>query len=369
MNIIFSSYDDFKNPYYSGGGIVSIHEIAKRMKQKDNVTVLTGSYPESRDEIVDGVKYKRIGCKWGGPKFGQIIYHLALPFYVIKNNYDLWLESFTPPYSTSFLQVFTKKPVVGLVHMLSGEDMKRKYKLPFDLIEKIGLKTYRNVITLNDNDKKKIQFSNNNVNITVVPNGVDMPKVSKPLKKKHILFIGRIEINQKGIDLLVKAYKNLNKEFSPKLVIAGSGTKRQESKLQKLISDNKLDGSIDLVGRVEGEAKDKLFRQAYFVVIPSRYETFSSVALEASSYGLPIIIFDLKNFNWIPKNCAIRIKPFNLDGLSAAMNKLIKHETLRNSMGDCGKKMSQNYSWNNVYRQYQEYLESVVSVGGGAYAK
>jgi len=130
-NIVISNYDDVNNPYYAGGGSVAVHEIAKRLANDNEVVVYTGRYPGSKDLVIEGVNYKRIGLGVGGPKFGQLIYHLILPFRVLVSKYDLWIESFTPPFSTSFLQVFTKRPVIGLVHMLSGDDMRRKYKLPF----------------------------------------------------------------------------------------------------------------------------------------------------------------------------------------------------------------------------------------------
>ena len=154
--IIISNYDDVKNPFYGGGGAYAIHELAKRLSSDFDVTVVTAKYPHSKNEIMDGVWYERIGISNAGPKIGQFIFYFLLFFYFKFKKFDLWMENFTPPFSTNFLQLFTKKPVVGLVYMLVGEDMKRKYKLPFDLIEKIGIKTYKYFITPTEFAKKKI---------------------------------------------------------------------------------------------------------------------------------------------------------------------------------------------------------------------
>jgi len=59
--IIFSNYDDPKNPFYGGGGARAIHEVARRLAVRHDVKIITGSYPGSRDEMVDGVSYTRIG--------------------------------------------------------------------------------------------------------------------------------------------------------------------------------------------------------------------------------------------------------------------------------------------------------------------
>ena len=125
--IIISSYDDLKNPYYAGGGAVVVHEVFKRLKESYKVKVITGKYPGSIDEIVDGVVYERIGTNFFGPRLGQLIFQVILPFYALTEKFDLWVESFTPPFSTAFLPLFSKKPVVGLVHMLSAQDMQMSW--------------------------------------------------------------------------------------------------------------------------------------------------------------------------------------------------------------------------------------------------
>src|SRR4030066_1313315 len=167
MRIIFSNYDDIKNPHYGGGGARSIHEIAKRFAKEFAVRVYTGKYPGCKDEFIDNVYYKRIGTNFSEPRINQLIFTFALWFNVVRNDYDVWFESFTPPFSVSFLQLFTKKPVIGLVHMLSGKDMKRKYKLPFDLIENIGLRVYKRIVVVNQSFKYVIKNINCKADVKV----------------------------------------------------------------------------------------------------------------------------------------------------------------------------------------------------------
>ena len=291
--IIFSNYDDLKNPDYGGGGAVAIHEIAKRLTNKFEVTVITGSYEGAAEELVDNVLYKRIKTHYFGAKIGQLIFHFLLPFYATYQKYDLWIESFTPPFSTSFLPIFTSKPVIGLVHMLSGEDMSRKYKIPFYLIEKIGLKTYGHFIVLNEETKAKIKNINRKSRIKIMPNGVHLPRMLKARDKKHILFIGRIEVNQKGLDLLLKAYSLISEKINYKLAIAGTGIDNELNKLKNMIASLNLKDRVEMLGRIKGAKKDDAFKKAAFVVMSSRFETFPLVALEALSYNLPIVSFNI----------------------------------------------------------------------------
>ena len=107
--IIFSTYDDVDNPYYGGGGAHAISEIAKRLASFFDVTIITANYPGGKNIRKDGIRYKRIGPSFVDPRTGQLIFSLLLPWYARHEEYDIWFESFTPPFSTSFVPLFTKK--------------------------------------------------------------------------------------------------------------------------------------------------------------------------------------------------------------------------------------------------------------------
>lgn len=357
MKIIFSNYDSLKNPFYGGGGAIAIHEIAKRLTRTHEVEVLTGRYPGSKDEVIEAVKYKRIGVFFLGPRLSQLLFSLTLPFYARLKNFDLWIESFTPPFSASFLPIFTSKPVIGLVHMLAGADMQRKYKLPFTLLENLGLRFYRYFIVVNETFKQKIQKINNKAIIKVIPNACDVPKgiVGKD-KSTHILFIGRIEVNQKGLDLLLEAFKKISTKTKVKLVIAGGGSKSEEEKLKGLINKFSLSNKVRLVGRVSGRKKYELFKKALFVVVPSRYETFSMFALEAASFGLPVVSFENEGISWLPRSASVKVKNFNTQKFSERMLELISNPKLRIKIGKRAKKISKKFSWEKVLQEYKKFI-------------
>ena len=362
LKIIISSYDDLKNPYYAGGGAVAIHEIAKRLVAKCEVVVITGKYPNSKDERIDEVKYRRIGTSFLGAKLDQLTFQICLPILVLTEKYDIWFESFTPPFSTNFLQIFTKKPVIGIANMLSGEDMKRKYKLPFEIIEKAGLKSYKYLITPSETTKKIIKKINPKAEIITIPHGVD--KISKsetPSKKRHILFMGRIEVNQKGLDLLLDAYSKIIDDVGYPLYIAGIGEKKEILKLINTIDSLDLSHKVKLLGRITGERKIKAYRDSLFVVIPSRFETFSLVAMEAMAHKRAVVSFDIQGLSWIPKNCRITAKPFNIKSLSQAIFQLSNNLPLTRQLGINGQKYAQGFSWENSAKQYEEFIFTAIS--------
>lgn len=361
--IVFSNYDDLKNPWYSGGGALAIHEVARRLAKDFEVKVITGKYPKCKDEYIDNVYYQRVGLSFVGPKCGQLFYSFCLPCYVFREKFDIWFESFTPPFTTGLLPFFTRKPVVGVTHMLGGMDMWRKYKIPFYLFERWGFKFYRYFIVLSDILENEIRKYNKIAKIKIIPNGVKLQNKNDFNNQKNIIFIGRIEINQKGLDLLLDSYNKV--EFSNRynLLIAGSGEEKEELILKSKI--NKFPNKeIKFIGKVTGEGKKIFFQQASFLVMPSRFDTFSLVVLEAFSYGLPVIVFDLENLKWIPDDCAIKVKPFDVDELARAMEKLIIDTDLRKKMGDRAWEFSKNYSWDAVADKYKDYIDNLLKKDG-----
>lgn len=360
--IVISNYDDLANPYYGGGGAVAVHQVAKRLAVNAQVTVLTGKYPGSKTQVVDGVFYKRIGWSGFGPRAGQLAFLAALPFYLKRQDFDLWLESLTPPFSTAFLPLFTDKPVIGLVHMLTGKDMRRKYKLPFDLLEAVGLARYRYFIVVSDQQKEELSRLNDTAKVEVIPNGVELgqngPKAG--VKKEYILFIGRIEVDQKGLDLLLRAYGRISDKIDQKLIIAGGGTARETNRLQKLISQLGLESRVDLLGKIGGQEKSAAFEKSLFVVVPSRFETFSIVALEAFSYGLPLVSFDINGLGWIPATICRKVTPFDEAALAREILRLIEDGTLREKMGRQSREFVKSYSWDRASQKYQAFFLNVL---------
>lgn len=363
MKIIISNYDSLNNPYYNGGGAVAVHEVSKRLALKMNVTVLTAKFPNFKDRKIDNVYYKHIGLSSAGPKLGQIIYQLLLPYYVRKSDFDIWIESFTPPFSTAFLPIFTKKPVVGLVHLLGGKDKSRQYKLPFYLVENKGLTIYKYFIVLTESILKKIKKKNFSALVKVIPNGISSSILNKKInnKKSYILYIGRIEVNQKGMDLLLDAYKLASSKINKDLIIAGAGIKKEETYLREKIKKLQLQDKVKFIGRVEGKKKDELFKNSLFLVMSSRYETFPLVVLEAFAYGLPLLSFDIEGFKWVPKSCSIKVKPLDIKQLADAMVKLSVDKSLNESMGKASREFVKRYSWDTISLQYEDFINSVVS--------
>jgi phosphatidyl-myo-inositol alpha-mannosyltransferase len=281
---------------------------------------------------------------------------------VKKIPHDLWVESFTPPFSTSLVPKFTSRPVIGLVQMLSGEDMSKRYKLPFVAVQRWGLRHYRHFIVLSDFGGCKIRSIQPEAACVRVPNGVDLPEELPPFGSgDYILFLGRVDVGQKGLDLLLKAL-DLAQPTLP-LVIAGSGVPAQERLLSKLVQRTK--GPVVRVGYVSGERKRALLAGAAFVVMPSRYETFGLSALEGMSFGKPVVHFELPRLSWVAPGSAISVPAYDVVALARALHGLSSDCDLRARLGHNGRLFAQSVSWDIVGEHYARIVDDVLSGKSG----
>tara|TARA_E500000178_G_scaffold16489_1_gene15821 strand:- start:21567 stop:22517 length:951 start_codon:yes stop_codon:yes gene_type:complete len=104
----------------------------------------------------------------------------------------------------------------------------------------------------------------------------------KDKNNKYALAIGRLE-QVKGFDLLITAWKKINKE----LLIVGSG--KEKNKLLSLIKNNNLTKKIKIIDNVNKDELYEIYRDAALLIISSRYEGGPRVALEALHLEIPVI--------------------------------------------------------------------------------
>lgn len=143
-----------------------------------------------------------------GPRAGQLLFLALLPLVARRIRHDLWLESFTPPFSTSFLPVTTGAPVVGIDQGRSAEALWRRYHIPFFLVERLGLRCYRHIVVMNAADGSVVRRLSPRADVQVIANGVDQRLLDENRlgTGRFILFLGRIDTWIKGLDLLLDAY-------------------------------------------------------------------------------------------------------------------------------------------------------------------
>lgn len=354
--VVVSIYDDVGNPHYGGGGATVVARVAARLADEHAVTVYCGSYPGSVAGVRDGVRYVHLPVGWAGPRGGQILFTLLVPLLALVVRPDVWIESLTPPVSASLLPLVARCPVVGLVQMLCGADMQRRYGLPFEAVERRGLALYRHFVVLNEVDARLVGSASPRARVTVIPNGMDLPDdVGDDVGDGPVLFLGRIDVRQKGLDLLLAAVRD---DPTIRLDVAGSGTAAEEARLRELVEG--LGDRVRLLGRVEGEAKQELLRGCSVMVVPSRYETFCLTALEAMAHGRPVITFDLDRLAWIGSGTGLVVPAFDVGALRAAIVRVTGDRALRAELGRGARARSRAFDRRIVEARYSALVSELL---------
>lgn len=359
MKIIFLDFDDIKNPLLGAGQAKASYEVGSLLSKRGHVVeVICSKYPKYEDRIDNGISYKHIGLGSKNIRLNNAAYILSIPLYVSFLKADIIIECFTAPISTLCSQLFTKIPVVGLPTSFEAERFSKLYKFPFDRIQNWGLKTYKYFLPYTKYFDQKMRAVNPKIISKIVPEGVGDEFFTYPRKTpKYILFIGRYDMGQKGIDLLIKAYAKIANKVSYPLVLAGHGP--DEMRIRSLIGRLKLRDKITVHGSAFGSVKKKLLSEALFVAFPSRHEGFSLFSLEALASGLALVGFDIPGLFWTNKNVALKAKPYDIDEYAQLLHSMTNSQTAE-KMGKASREFARNYTWENVANQFELFFTKIL---------
>lgn len=360
LNIVFLDFDDIKNPLLGAGQARATLEVGSRLARLGhNIKIISAKYPGYKDRKENGIEYKHIGIDTGNIRFNNIIYILRIPFAVRQiKNADIIVECFTAPVSTMFSPLFTKIPVVALPTSFEAERFAKLYHFPFDKIEQYGLRTYKYYLPYTESFDRRMKKENKNIISKIVPEGVgeEFFKI-RPKKKKHILFLGRLDMGQKGIDLLLSAYSIVREAVNYPLIIAGNGP--DEEKIKKMVKKLELEEKVTMVGPAFGEAKTKLLSEAICVAFTSRHEGFSLFSLEALASALPLLGFDIPGLSWTTEDAVLKAKRFDVKAY-AKLLLLANDSSLMKKMSSAARNLAKKYTWDNVSSKFESFFYEIL---------
>ena len=123
-----------------------------------------------------------------------------------------------------------------------------------------------------------------------------LAKFPQFVQKPYLLFLSRIHI-KKGVDLLISAYRELQKQgFKlPALVIAGPGMDTEYGEKLEKLAGSELNNSIFFPGMLKGDLKWGAFYGSEGFVLPSHQENFGIAVAEALACGVPVLISNQVN--------------------------------------------------------------------------
>jgi glycogen synthase len=368
MRILHLAYEDPRQPG-SGGGSVRTREINRLLARHHEITALVSSYAGATPRVEDGVRWIPTGAPLPG-RAGRLSYFAALRRAVRSHPHDLLVEDFGAPFSVGLAPLFTTAPVVASVQWLFAAEMRDKYLLPFDRVERWGLRYYRRFVCVSEWLAGEVRARRPDAEVETIANGVDdrafMPR---PRGRGHLLFVGRLDREQKGVDLLLQALARarvrLGSHELPMVVVAGDGPYRTGA--ASLASALGLSAWVRFVGRVEDEGKYRLMTTAHATLMPSRWETFGMVALEALAAGSPLIAFDVGPLREVAGAGMVRlIPPFDLDAFADAIVEIVRGDPPSAAVREEGQAWAKAFRWEVLAQRQEAYYQRVLEEAAGA---
>jgi len=204
----------------------------------------------------------------------------------------------------------------------------------------------------------------------IVPNGIDIehfsPDVS-PIEefcdgKQNILFLGRLE-KRKGLDYLLKAYKQVKREIpDSRLIVVGPGT-RLRKKYERWIKRHDLKDVV-LVGYASYVDLPRYYKTADVFCSPATsQESFGIVLLEAMAVGKPIVATNISGYASVVSDGedGILVPPKDSKSLARALVSVLRDKELQQRMGEKGKLKAAEYSWELVAQRVVDYYAKMLN--------
>lgn len=216
-------------------------------------------------------------------------------------------------------------------------------------------------------------YGANPAKIDIVPPGVNL-NLFKPLSpeesmksicgysgRKMILFVGRIQ-PLKGIDSLMRAMA-LVLERHPDLedhvcisIIGGAPDPDSEleqvelKRLNHLKEELGIGDLVTFLGAKDQFTLAKYYSAAQMVVMPSHYESFGMVAIEAMACGTPVIASDVGGLTYTVEDgfngYLVPLKDYH--ALADKISLLLRHQDLRNQLGEQARRWVNRFSWSSI---------------------
>jgi D-inositol-3-phosphate glycosyltransferase len=209
--------------------------------------------------------------------------------------------------------------------------------------------------------------------VVVIPPGVDTSHfypiskdeakefVGVPDDRQMVLFVGRIE-RLKGIDVLLAAFRDLMdqsviSERSICLAIIGGDAETSPEKmdaemarLRKLVAEYELDGVVRFLGKRDQDSLPYYYSASDIVVVPSEYESFGLVALEAMACGTAVIASETGGLAFLIKDgeTGFHVPAGDAAILAEKIQMLLCDSELRRQIGRKAAAYASGFDWSII---------------------
>lgn len=180
-----------------------------------------------------------------------------------------------------------------------------------------------------------------------------------------VLYVGRFD-QRKGIETLVRACAELkNKAESTSnlrlVIVGGSDAEKSDGKerqrIGQLVDELGLAENTTFAGRVGHDHLPLYYTAADVCVIPSHYEPFGLVAIEAMACGTPVVASDVGGlkFTVVPEETGLLAPPQDVDAFARAIGRILEDEVWARKLRKlASERVQQHFSWTGVAAQLSD---------------
>jgi glycogen(starch) synthase len=180
-----------------------------------------------------------------------------------------------------------------------------------------------------------------------------------------VLYVGRL-VYEKGIHILINAVPKVLERVNAKFIIVGSGYMKEQ--LLNIVRSMRLEHKVLFMGFVDDETLLRLQKCADVSVVPSLFEPFGIVALEAMAAKSPVVVSDTGGLSEIVDHDITGFKayPNNPDSLAWGIIKILLDKPYRNYLiENAYRTVQEKYDWEKIAQQTRQIYEGVL----GEYSK
>lgn len=215
--------------------------------------------------------------------------------------------------------------------------------------------------------------------ITIVPPGVDtthfypLPHttaknaVGLANDERLLLFVGRIE-PLKAVDTILLALSRLRntnpKAFNKtRFAVIGGTASAEGARLMTMTQQLDLDKRVTFLGAKDHDALTQYYAAATAVIMPSDYESFGMVALEAMASGTPVIATKVGGLAYLVRDgeTGFLVPARDPDALCERIEQLVTDDVLRDALGQNAAQVATDYAWPIIADRILEAFDSVLS--------
>lgn len=305
-------------PPRTGGGATYAYELANALGERGHeVDVYTQAVPgeEMAGDVHPNVDVTRITKARPLVVFSTLYFSIACRFRIDFEAYDVIHGTLMPASTVAFDPFLLRSldaPLVLTSHGTSYDEARsvapqrpvdyvfRYFFHPINIVmDAIGGRSADRIIAVSDHTREQLRdlYRFDEDRLVTIPPGIDTERF-RPVEERHpavdperesILVLSRLD-PRKGIDTAIRAFAELDRPGA-ELLIAGTG--RLEASLKELADELGVRADVRFLGFVPDEELPSLYSSVDLFVLPSEYEGFGIVFMEAMACGTPVVGTDV----------------------------------------------------------------------------